>query len=470
MNCVQCFFAALGGKPKKAQKQTKCERVKHLLFNRMDEMDHKHCHCSDGGDSDDELSDSGSESDRSSPPPRRRQAYDWRSMPDLAPTAEEIADAKAHDEVEGRPATNKRRHKMTLDACEYDSSDGPCCRNGCFGHYSAEEVLRLRRLVDHQTVTSRRTFLCRCSVEHPPASVADGYTNRNHTYQLPENIDESFRLDKTVPQRAVCMNYLQHATGVTSKTILSARKNPSLRIRPANKLVSIITWFTMFATFYCSSPNSDEVFLPFADRRTVYKFYADDVEDPDERDYYKVTPGYFMQMWRATPELRKIKCHKWMRFSVCDTCEDIREQKANLSKNSMEMRALRKKERMHRQYVRKCRTKYYIRQKLARDQPDDYLSIIIDAADQSAYGFPYWRRQSHSQQALTKLKSHLIGAIVHGRETYCYTFLDNINHGTNLTVECLHAVLNDLAEKSGGTLPKKLFLQLDNTCKQNKSK
>lgn len=69
-----------------------------------------------------------------------------------------------------------------------------------------------------------------------------------------------------------------------------------------------------------------------------------------------------------------------------------------------------------------------------------------------------------------------------GGPAYAFTFLENIKHGTNITIEVLHRVLLNrkslqlaescivfLRDSTEAVIPKRLYLQLDNTAKQNKS-
>ena len=66
----------------------------------------------------------------------------------------------------------------------------------------------------------------------------------------------------------------------------------------------------------------------------------------------------------------------------------------------------------------------------------------------------------------------MMGALVHGHECHGFTFLTNIKHGTNITIETLHRVLQyhfELNNRKPFT-QRTLFLQLDNTTKQCKSK
>ena len=55
---------------------------------------------------------------------------------------------------------------------------------------------------------------------------------------------------------------------------------------------------------------------------------------------------------------------------------------------------------------------------------------------------------------------HVTGVLSHGHHR-AWAFLsgDEVFHDSNLTIECLHRVLLDLAQL--GPLPRKLFLQLD---------
>ena len=65
-----------------------------------------------------------------------------------------------------------------------------------------------------------------------------------------------------------------------------------------------------------------------------------------------------------------------------------------------------------------------------------------------------------------------MGALVHGHECHGFPFLTNIKHGTNITIETLHRVLLyhfELHNKVPFT-QRTLYLQLDNTTKQCKSK
>ena len=59
--------------------------------------------------------------------------------------------------------------------------------------------------------------------------------------------------------------------------------------------------------------------------------------------------------------------------------------------------------------------------------------------------------------------------IVHGHFAACYTLNSNLPGGTNVTIECLHRTFLKLRAQ-GKRFPPNLYLQLDNTSKDNKSR
>src|SRR4051812_5449013 len=68
-----------------------------------------------------------------------------------------------------------------------------------------------------------------------------------------------------------------------------------------------------------------------------------------------------------------------------------------------------------------------------------------------------------------KFPLYIMGGLVHGHRAYAYSYMRNVKHGTNVTIEALHRILDDHV-KSGKQIPRTLYLQLDNTTKQNKNR
>ena len=60
-----------------------------------------------------------------------------------------------------------------------------------------------------------------------------------------------------------------------------------------------------------------------------------------------------------------------------------------------------------------------------------------------------------------KLRTHVVGAIAHGRNKYFMVDFNEYPHGTNMTLTVLLNVL--LNEATNNRLPPILYVQLDNT-------
>jgi hypothetical protein len=353
----------------------------------------------------------------------------------------------------------------------WGDGDDVCCGKQCCinPQYSPVAILRLRTVVSQADRNARHSFIDKC-IRLPESDHPD---TRGAKYQLP-TLSPHFMLsdtDRGGEYNSVCLCYLVWATGVSRTQIIDRRRSPPKIDRGgygvlATVRMSIQVWMIAMAAMYLCAPDSSHTYLPFSNKEQVYQMYALDV-DPELGVLASSSP-YFMMVWRSTDILKLITIHKWSKFTHCDDCEGFRNSKIEAGRDQTTLRKIRRDEFMHHRLVRNERGYYARRIQDAKSMPLLFLSINIDAADQAAYGYPYFRRQSKQQSATTKFKSHLMAAIVHGRGTYAWTFCDNIEHGNNLTIECLHQIFEDQAMKNGGKLPPKLYLQMDNTAKQCK--
>jgi hypothetical protein len=212
------------------------------------------------------------------------------------------------------------------------------------------------------------------------------------------------------------------------------------------------------------SPDSDQVYLPFPNKETVFDLYCSDL-GMDNDDICSLS--HFRKCWREDEEASKITIRKWLRFSLCTKCIDLRQDHEN-TKDPKKKKLLKAKLREHVVFVRRERASYYQRRREAIEHPEDVLSIIIDGADQQVYGLPYYYQRTHGTDKCFKIPLHLMGVLVHGRGSYGLTYPDSVKQGTNVTIDALHYVLTDIYNKDK-RLPKKLYLQLDNTNKQCKN-
>ena len=112
------------------------------------------------------------------------------------------------------------------------------------------------------------------------------------------------------------------------------------------------------------------------------------------------------------------------------------------------------------------RRKYYKHAMKARKEPGKYLSIIIDAMDQAKTFVPRFLNLGKSIGKMWRLKVHLIAVLIHG--IGCFGFFDQFEycHGSNLTISVLLHTLNTMRT----SLPRTLYLQMDNCWRENKNR
>ena len=226
-------------------------------------------------------------------------------------------------------------------------------------------------------------------------------------------------------------------------------------------------WLINFAGYYQISPDNDYTYLPYANQTAVYDLYKS--ECAFRRDGKQIaTRKYFLAVWSLEPALRYIRIRKYLRFAKCDDCVDFRARR-DKTRDKVTREQIKKEEVKHHDFVTGERDSYYKRAGLGETDPDRYFSVIIDGSDNSQYWSPYFRERTSGTQSAWKVGLHVMGAIVHGRRAYAYTILDTCPLGSNVTIDVLHRVMKAELDRTG-TLPKTMYLQLDNTTRQCKSK
>ncbi len=147
------------------------------------------------------------------------------------------------------------------------------------------------------------------------------------------------------------------------------------------KSVAIIRWLVTLSSYYLFDPTSSLVFLPFGARWMVAALYHQDQKADPER-LPAVSTTYFLKIWRSHKETARIRMRKHLRFALCDECVRLREAQDAARGQADAMAKVRKSVHNHRDFVRAQRRSYYKKRDMARDEPDTYLSLILDAADQ----------------------------------------------------------------------------------------
>lgn len=122
--------------------------------------------------------------------------------------------------------------------------------------------------------------------------------------------------------------------------------------------------------------------------------------------------------------------------------------------------------RVHFAEVRTERQAYFLRRELAVYNPDRYCYIIIDGADQRAYGLPHFFHATKEDRR-HKFKVRVIGSLEHRvqKQLTIFTLTEENSTGASHIIEALHRVLN--AKRSNGKLLPVPFLQFNNFTRDN---
>jgi hypothetical protein len=125
--------------------------------------------------------------------------------------------------------------------------------------------------------------------------------------------------------------------------------------------------------------------------------------------------------------------------------------------------------REHKAVINAERDSYYVRIAKATQNPEQFLSLIVDGADQKKNALPHHAKEGKGTSGLWKQPVHNYGVLSHGRQAFSFLCNDSMKQGTNVTIEVVHRVLLHTL-KMEGKLPDVMFVQLDNTTKQCKSR
>ncbi|XP_062582881.1 uncharacterized protein LOC134244642 [Saccostrea cucullata] len=163
----------------------------------------------------------------------------------------------------------------------------------------------------------------------------------------------------------------------------------------------------------------------------------------------------------------EVKASERTTFTECKECSMIRNAKAgDLSKEQRLL--LEEQKRAHLLVQRIAREKYYKHIKKARENPQKYCSIIIDNMDQAKTNLPRLPSYHKGDVSLTRVHHHVTGILAHGQgKSYVFTWTDKFSCDSNITMNCLLRVFDDIAQQR--RLPPTLFLQADNSAKDNRN-
>ena len=130
---------------------------------------------------------------------------------------------------------------------------------------------------------------------------------------------------------------------------------------------------------------------------------------------------------------------------------------------------LLKQKLIHFKMIADERLEYKKKRDRAILDPSSVWSLIIDGADQTAFGLPHFSSHTKSERGHS-LKVKLVGMLEHAIENKLrlLTMTEEHQTGANHIVESLHRFLMD--RSLYGDVPPSLYLQVDNCSRENKNR
>ncbi len=217
-------------------------------------------------------------------------------------------------------------------------------------------------------------------------------------------------------------------------------------------------------------PDCNEMHLPFHQKGEVYEQFKKDFEKINGNiSAQKKVPGqsYFHRVWKA--ECPHIKVRKATRFSKCEICESLRDEMKRRITTFQSTTELLVRKRAHYNMILAERLEYKRKRDIAIMDPKHAWSIIVDGADQTAFGLPHFVTSTKGQKGHS-LKVKLVGVLEHAVENRLRLLTMSEEHetGANHIVEAVHRFLMDRSLSSSP--PHRFYVQFDNCTRENKNR
>ncbi|KAL3890072.1 hypothetical protein ACJMK2_002369 [Sinanodonta woodiana] len=173
----------------------------------------------------------------------------------------------------------------------------------------------------------------------------------------------------------------------------------------------------------------------------------------EQSQFYQIMSSNF-------PHVSFSKSQKCTKCTDCSNFKQLIDKEKNLEKRK-ELMTIRY---LHLQQQQNERESYYVRRAQAEMRPHHALSLIIDGMDQRKTDLPHYKAWNNPNGAGSKkLRTHIMGSIVHGRNKHFFVDYNQYPHNTNMSLTILLNIL--INEAKYHRLPPVLYIQLDNTNK-----
>ncbi len=272
----------------------------------------------------------------------------------------------------------------------------------------------------------------------------------------------------------VCSSFLLKAFNFSRDLQSSVKRAPNQFVdkcvynRSASMRESIIDIINRLTELTADKmPDKSQVHLPFTRKKDVFMHIISEYHALYGTSSSPPSNGYISSIWRS--HCPHVKVRKKSRFTICSTCDEINTSLENALKNRSDTMNILTRKRDHMDYVNRERLEYRRKRNNAIREPSKYCSLIMDGADQSAYGLPHFTTTTKDVKGQS-MKVRLIGVLQHASTNTLrlYTMTEEHKTGANHIIESLHRALNDMAMTN--SLSQCLYIQADNCFRENKNR
>ncbi|KAL3679738.1 hypothetical protein R1sor_022694 [Riccia sorocarpa] len=336
--------------------------------------------------------------------------------------------------------------KLTLE-CLVKAQRQFCCKKICVWNMGINSLRRERKLYFRLSRSERSVYL---------ESLVTKFENGGVIFRLSQNLTvcrKAFKIIFCVGNSRMQRLRLQGKHPVSIDTV--ARQ-------PSAEGFILLEWLDSIFLSHCERQPADEKYhLPnnFT-KKEMYDHYRTDMVQVHECLQYSSFKNYWVKYYPLVtiPTTNK--------FSVCDFCElykSKRDKAVTTTEKAKAVEALK----LHRKQQAEERAAAGRRRWKALDSPKDCAYIQIDGMDQKRTALPHFAKQPKSVDGAALVGVHLVGAMIfHGKlQTRAFLTYNNLKSASNLTIIVLQKILLEWE----GTLPPTLYLQLDNTVRENKN-
>ncbi|KAL3684786.1 hypothetical protein R1sor_002808 [Riccia sorocarpa] len=220
------------------------------------------------------------------------------------------------------------------------------------------------------------------------------------------------------------------------------------------------------STLGSGKPNAEAYHLPSnLSKAEVYDYYKTNMLRGRIGVSTKVMSFQSLTLyWRRYYPLVGIPKHNT--FTGCDVCEQMKHDCDSEPPGTKKDEAILGL-RLHRQQQGEERATGGRRRNKALSCPDEAAYIAIDGMDQNKTRLPHFTKVTKSVDGASLVGVHLVGVMIYHRtfRTKVYATYKNVRSDSNLTISVIHRVVSDWE----GPLLATLYIQLDNTVRENKN-